>query len=158
MYLIHYLQGFIHPWWLFGISEPSTVSKKLPLVTALGPQHIWFHHHRRTIHKSEVTIPNVKDAVNVFDRSNCFIDGLTVPAALQVEVGRMGGKRVMAEGFFVFFLKMFSRNYLHKWFTIMSVGEIKKSKTAEVLCHFWCGVHFYLIWVLFGLRCLFGVS
>ena len=25
--LSHYLQGFIHPRWLFGISEPSTVSR-----------------------------------------------------------------------------------------------------------------------------------
>ena len=34
-------------------------------------------------HLAEVTIPNVKDAVNVFDRANCLVDGLSVPAALQ---------------------------------------------------------------------------
>ena len=28
--LSHYLQGFIHPRWLFGISEPSTVGKHMP--------------------------------------------------------------------------------------------------------------------------------
>ena len=28
--LSHYLQGFIHPRWLFGISEPSTVSLGKP--------------------------------------------------------------------------------------------------------------------------------
>ena len=42
----------------------------------------------------EVTIPNVKDAVNVFDRSNCFIDGLTVPAALQVCQKQKMGERM----------------------------------------------------------------
>ncbi|CAK9089626.1 unnamed protein product [Durusdinium trenchii] len=31
-----------------------------------------------------VTIPNVKDAVNVFDRTNCLVNGLSVPASLQV--------------------------------------------------------------------------
>ena len=40
VYLIHYLQGFIHPWWLFGISEPSTVSTT-SIRHTLGPSHIW---------------------------------------------------------------------------------------------------------------------
>ena len=32
--LSHYLQGFIHPRWLFGISEPSTVSSNSPQIEA----------------------------------------------------------------------------------------------------------------------------
>ena len=36
--LSHYLQGFIHPWCWFGISEPSTVSPIPPL--SLGPDPI----------------------------------------------------------------------------------------------------------------------
>jgi hypothetical protein len=52
----------------------------LPETAVPGVGHADFSTRK---HRSEVTIPNVKDAVNVFDRTNCLVDGLSVPAALQ---------------------------------------------------------------------------
>ena len=34
--LSHYSQGFIHPRWLFGISEPSTVARTSDQLTSLN--------------------------------------------------------------------------------------------------------------------------
>ena len=44
--LSHYLQGFIHPKWLFGISEPSTVSPKsyTPTTYPIGLYPTEAHH------------------------------------------------------------------------------------------------------------------
>ena len=67
------------------VGEPGVDTGVSISFEARIPGKVWIYvATQASADATTVTIPNVKDAVNVFDRSNCFIDGLTVPAALQV--------------------------------------------------------------------------
>ena len=47
--LYRYLQGFIHPGWLFGISEPSTVSFNTDESFVVTDGHSWQLAERRSL-------------------------------------------------------------------------------------------------------------
>lgn len=66
------------------VGEPGTDAGISISFEARSSGKVWIYvATKAAADATQVTIPNVKDAVNVFDRSNCFINGLSVEAALE---------------------------------------------------------------------------
>ncbi|CAJ1433692.1 unnamed protein product [Effrenium voratum] len=67
------------------VGEPGLDTGLSISFEAIAPGRVWLYVATKAAADSTViVIPNVKDGVNAFDRTNCMVEGMYVPAALQI--------------------------------------------------------------------------